>query len=304
MTTVKRRGRGKAKKTLEIIAAATTILEEIQPASVRAVCYRLFALELIPNMSKGSTDKVSKLLVECREQGTIPWEWIVDETREVERVSAWNNPDELIGAAVRQYRKDYWEEQPERIEVWSEKGTIRGALKPVLDEFGVAFRVMHGYGSATAIKNAANDSRADHKLLTVFYVGDFDPSGMHMSEVDVPARLERYGGVVYMERIALTADDVAPGTKIPGFDAATKVGDARHKWFTQKYGNRCWELDAMSPVELRERVRDAIVGMLDLPRWHRAIEVEKAERESMTEFMKSWKGVFRGRPENTQGVTE
>lgn len=154
------------------------------------------------------------------------------------------------------------------------------------------------------IKNAADDSRADHKLLTVFYVGDFDPSGMHMSEVDVPARLERYGGVVYMERIALTADDVAPGTKIPGFDAATKVGDARHKWFTQKYGNRCWELDAMSPVELRERVRDAIVGMLDLPRWHRAIEVEKAERESMTEFMKSWKGVFRGRPENTQEVTE
>lgn len=35
-------GRGKATKTLELIDAAKHILGEIQPATVRADCYRLF----------------------------------------------------------------------------------------------------------------------------------------------------------------------------------------------------------------------------------------------------------------------
>lgn len=291
-------GRGKSKASLAIIDAAVDILTEIQPASVRACCYRLFALGLIPNMSKGSTDKVSRLLVGAREDGVIPWGWIVDETRAVEQVASWNNPDELIGSAVAQYRKDYWADQAERIEVWSEKGTIRGTLKPVLDEYGVAFRVMHGYGSATAIKNAAEDSTGGDKM-TAFYVGDWDPSGLHMSAVDLPARLQRYGGVVDLQRIALTADDV--GTTIPSFDAATKTGDPRHRWFREHYGARCWELDAMSPVTLRERVRSAIVGKLDMGLWMRAVEVERAECESMTGFLSTWQGLFRGQPENTKG---
>ena len=41
--------------------------------------------------------------------------------------------------------------QPLAIEVWSEKGTVRGTLQPVLREFGVTFRVMHGYSSATTL---------------------------------------------------------------------------------------------------------------------------------------------------------
>jgi hypothetical protein len=36
---------------------------------------------------------------------------------------------------------------------FSLKGTIRGVLQPVLDEYGVGFRVMHGYGSATAVND-------------------------------------------------------------------------------------------------------------------------------------------------------
>ena len=39
--------------------------------------------------------------------------------------------------------------------MWSEKGTIRGVLKPVLDEYGVGFRVMHGFGSATEVHDVA-----------------------------------------------------------------------------------------------------------------------------------------------------
>jgi hypothetical protein len=57
---------------------------------------------------------------------------------------------------ARSYRRDFWQQQPERVEVWSEKGTIRGVLQPVLDEYGVGFRVMHGFGSATTIAPSCN----------------------------------------------------------------------------------------------------------------------------------------------------
>ncbi len=49
------------------------ILDEIQPASVRAVCYRLFTLGIISSTNKNSTNKVSShLTCWARERGIIP----------------------------------------------------------------------------------------------------------------------------------------------------------------------------------------------------------------------------------------
>ncbi len=47
MSAPKRKGRGKSAKSLEIIKASIRILEEIQPASVRAVCYGVRAMHLV-----------------------------------------------------------------------------------------------------------------------------------------------------------------------------------------------------------------------------------------------------------------
>ncbi len=70
--------RGLARKTQDLIDAAALILAEIQPATVRGVCYQLFNRKLIPDMLKNSTAKVSRVLVQARERELIPWGWIVD----------------------------------------------------------------------------------------------------------------------------------------------------------------------------------------------------------------------------------
>lgn len=285
-------GRGKSAKTLQLIEASRRILEEIQPASVRAVCYRLFIQRLIPDMGKNSTAAVGKQLVYARENGIIPWGWIVDETREAERVSTWDNPEQIIRAAVNGYRKDYWAMQPRRVEVWSEKGTIRGTVAPVLQEHGVTFRVMHGYGSATSIYGIAQETLDNSKPLTVLYIGDWDCSGLHMSEVDLPARMARYGGEAAIERIALEIGDVSAGTELPSFDAKEKVGDSRYRWFTQRYGHRCWEVDALSPVILRQRLEERITDLLDIGAWNHAVKIEEAETESMQDFMGKFKSIL------------
>ena len=56
--------------------------------------------------------RVYRLLKEAREQGIIPWEWIVDETRELERVSTWANPAAYARTVARSYRRDFWDQQP------------------------------------------------------------------------------------------------------------------------------------------------------------------------------------------------
>ena len=283
-----RTGRGKARKTMALIEACIRLAAEIHPASVRAICYRLFIEKLIPSMAKANTDMVSRQLVYAREQGLLPWGWIVDETRAAERIASWSNPEELIDAAVSQYRKDYSQLQPRRVEVWSEKGTLRGTLAPVLDEYGITFRVMHGYGSATALYGIAQEAADNPKPLTVLYTGDWDPSGMQMSEVDLPNRLQRYGGAATIKRVALDESDVAPGTELPFFEAESKSKDPRFKWFTERYGRRCWEVDALSPVVLRQRVEAEILALLDIDAWNHCINIERAERESMQTVLGAW----------------
>ena len=48
-----------AARSLALVDAAGTILEEINPATVRAVCYRLFVDRVIESMAKNETKRVS-----------------------------------------------------------------------------------------------------------------------------------------------------------------------------------------------------------------------------------------------------
>jgi hypothetical protein len=275
-----------AQKSLDLIEVMRVIAEKAQPITGRGVGYKLFTAGLIPSMERSEMQRVYRLLKEAREQGLIPWDWIVDETRELERVATWDDFEEYVQATIRDYRRDYWAQQPERVVVWSEKGTVRGLILPVLDELGVGFQVMHGFGSATTVHGVADDD--DGRFLRALYIGDWDPSGLCMSEHDLPKRLSRYDGHhVILERIALVESDLAD---LPSFPAADKRKDPRYKWFVENFGNRCWELDALDPNELRARVREEILKHVEPTAWRRCKAVEQAERDSLREVLKAWNG--------------
>jgi hypothetical protein len=88
--------RGKTQASLNLIDTCYQILAEIQPASVRAVAYQLFVRSFLESMAKTSTNRVSDQLVYAREEGIIPWDWIVDEAREEERTLVWDDIDECV----------------------------------------------------------------------------------------------------------------------------------------------------------------------------------------------------------------
>jgi hypothetical protein len=288
-TGMKKLGRGMARASLDLIATMHTIAKAAQPITGRGIGYKLFTRGLISSMSVNEMQKVYRLLRIAREQGLIPWEWIVDETRELERVSTWSDPTAYARTVARSYRRDFWDQQPCRVEIWSEKGTIRGVLKPVLDHYAVGFRVMHGFTSATAVNDVATDD--DGRDLIVLYVGDFDPSGLFMSERDLPQRLAEYGGEhIKFRRIALTPDQTAG---LPSFPASDKCKDPRYSWFVERHGARCWEIDAMDPNDLRECTERAITELIEPVAWARCETVNAAELESLQTILSLWNGAMR-----------
>jgi hypothetical protein len=272
--------RGKGEKTQARIDAAKEILDEIQPATVRAVCYRLFVRGLIKDMSKSSVGGVGKQLVFAREDGIIPWEYIVDETRSVEQVKCWKDLNHHLNDFCQEHVIDPWQDQPERVVIVSEKGTVRGTLQPILTELKVPFLVAHGYSSATAAYDLAGNTQNHTSPTKIIYVGDFDPSGLHMSEVDLPERLERYGGYFDITRVAITEDDVLH-SGLPEFPARDKIRDSRYPWFAQNHGQRCIELDAMPPPQLRDRVREAILAHTDGIKWEESLETQEKHKERL-----------------------
>lgn len=113
----------------------------------------------------------------------------------------------------------------------------------------------------------AEKARYNYKPLLVLYVGDHDTFGLKMSQID-----------------------------LPWFPASEQSGDPRHKCFTQNHGSKCWELDAMNPNNLRERVENAILDHIVQEIWDHAVEVEKAEIESLRGFATSWKSILTQAP--------
>jgi hypothetical protein len=257
------------------------IAEETKPITGRGIGYKLFAAGLIENMSQMNV--VYRALKLAREDGIIPWDWIVDETRDLELISTWANPSRCAEAFF--YRRNLWQTQPHTVEVWSEKGTVRGVLWPVLSRLGVGFRVLHGFTSATSVWDVSNRGIDDRPLIAL-YIGDWDPSGLCMSEHDLPQRIKEYGGDhIELRRIALTADQTG---SLPSFSVESKTRDPRYKWFKQNFGERCWELDAMDPRQLRTLVETEINALIDRELWEQQEALETRERQSIESQLRFW----------------
>ena len=160
---------------------------------------------------------------------------------------------------------------------------MRGTLASAVDDFEIEFLPVGGYASATRVHELADERRAGAKPMLLLYLGDHDPSGRSMSDVDLPKRLLRYLGEapadkdwspadvasysvqwgLEVRRIALTIEDTDDLGRDLGFPATDKRDDSRYAWFVESFGTRCWELDAMNPNTLRDRVRAAILAEID-----------------------------------------
>jgi hypothetical protein len=216
---------------------------------------------------------------------------MADETREPETVSVWTDAVAYIEIVKRSYRRDNWQDQTHHVEIWSEKATILGAIRPVAQEWGVTLRISHGFGS-TGMEQQIGEffgSLEKGKRIVVFFLGDHDPSG-HIIEQDIHQRVMVASGRQFdMKRLAIHGSDIRDFNLPP---QRIKSSDSRAAGFRERFGADAAtvELDALPAAELRRRVDAAVGELIDYERWDRQIAVQKIEFNSIAQvaaFVKS-----------------
>lgn len=274
--------RGEWAQTTELIGAAIRILGRENPMTIRQLFYRLVSSAAINNCLR-DYQRVVKAMTKARDDGRIPFARIVDRTRPTYRTQNWKNMRQLgyaIENELMSYRRDYWQDQPNYLEVWCEKDAVTGSIEDVTQEYGILLTATRGFNSTSNAHETAqrllNQQTAD-KNIVVFYLGDWDPSGESIQD-DIYRRVRSYGSFDFsFRRLAIHKQDIATFHLPP---LKVKPSDTRSSWFVMQHGNRAVELDALPPTELRQRLRDAIEDSISRPEWERARLVEEAQRET------------------------
>jgi hypothetical protein len=218
-----------------------------------------------------------------REVGGIPHEWIIDELREAEMVNLWDDAAGYMDSVKHLYRRNNWQDQPRYCEVWSEKATVLGSMRPITQELGVMLRACRGFGSTGMEGQIGILFQGIKKPITIFYLGDHDPSG-HDIERDIHRRARQASGKEFsMRRLAIHAADIKAFNLPP---QRIKTTDSRAAGFKARFGSKAAtiELDALPVEELRRRVRDAIKGPIDVELWKRQVMVQEVELKCIADF--------------------
>ena len=109
------------------------IVEAEQPMTVRGVFYRSVAAGLIAKTDP-SYKVISRLLLQLRRDGVIPYSWITDGTRWQIKPRSFNGMEDARIAMVRMFRRALWNDQDAYVEVFAEKDAIAGILSAVTSE--------------------------------------------------------------------------------------------------------------------------------------------------------------------------
>src|SRR5882672_2253647 len=231
---------GEWSSTKRLIGQAAGILAEESPMTIRQLFYRLVSVAAIEN-NRNDYQRVSTTMTKARNDGRIDFHCIVDRSRPEYMPNVFDDAAHYARVVSKSYRKDFWQLQPQRVEVWCEKDSVIGSIEELTNKLGVIVRVSRGYLSTTKAHDLAEVIRGSEKPMTLFYLGDHDPSGRQI-EVDIDERIRGYGAKFTITRLAIHAADIAK-FKLPPL--RVKETDSRAARFLRRYSNKCVELDAL-----------------------------------------------------------
>jgi hypothetical protein len=265
----------------DIRAAIYWLLQDDNPMTVRQVFYRLVSMGAVGKTEAEYKGTVCRLLVEMRRGGLIPFGWIADNTRWQRKPTTFNSLEDALTRTAQTYRRAVWEEQDAYVEVWLEKDALAGVVMDVTVEWDVPLMVTRGYPSLTFIHGAAATIARCGKPVYLYYLGDYDPSGL-----DIPRTVER--GIrefapwakVHFERVAVTPAQIEEFSLIT---RPTKKTDSR----SRNFAGESVEVDAIPPDTLRELVRGCIMRHVDTHAQEVLEVAEKSEREQLQKIAAS-----------------
>jgi hypothetical protein len=249
--------------------------------TLRQLYYQLVTQNAIPNQERAYKN-LGKLVSDGRLAGLIDWASIEDRVRVPDIPAEFENLKDLVEAAIMSYRLPRWKGQDAYVELWVEKDALSGVLVPLASEFHVTLMVNRGYSSQSAMYDAARRfGRHRSRNRVLLYLGDHDPSGEDMVR-DIGDRLTMLCSPVNVYKVALTFDQVSEYQPPPN---PTKLTDSRAAGYIAKYGDECWEVDALPPDVLQELIRDAVSEHLDRDLMDEVVAREDSDKERLLGFV-------------------
>lgn len=270
---------------LALIETANQIIAEYQQGgywlTLRQLYYQFVSRDIIPNNER-SYKNLGNCISDARLAGLIDWDAIEDRVRVPRVCSEWDDVSDLVNSAVYSYRLPRWQGQKHYVELWVEKDALAGVLQPLAQEYHITLMVNRGYSSQSAMHEAAMRLRRkaeSHESLTIIYLGDHDPSGEDMVR-DIAERLDMFGAVVTVEKLALTMAQVQKYHPPPN---PAKMTDSRAGDYVRQHGNQSWEVDALPPDVLSKLIRKAIESRLDRSLMDDICRREKRDKTALIE---------------------
>jgi hypothetical protein len=269
---------------LDKIDIANSIVREYSrlglKLTLRQLYYQFVAHHDLPNSEK-SYKTLGVLISNARLAGLLDWAAIEDRGRVADTPNDWSSLDELMKAAVHQFRLPRREDQLYYVELWVEKQALAGVLEPVAQRNHVTLMVNKGYSSQSAMYEASKRFIAhEGQEPVLLYLGDHDPSGEDMVR-DIGDRLRMFGvRGLSVEKIALTIDQVHEYDPPPN---PTKMTDSRAEAYVEKFGDESWEVDALDPTTLVELIQEAIDRVTETDRIDAVLEEEQEQQREMRE---------------------
>jgi hypothetical protein len=267
-------------RTKALTSAILDILAKINsPMSTRQVYYQCVSSNAVQATASGY-NRVQRLLVDLRRNGTIPRYRIVDRTRAMHQVTSWDSLGDAFASLKQFYRRNLFQTQRVVPIIGMEKDALAGVISDIVDEYGVPLFITRGYPSLALLEDWEDEIRAltdDGKEVRIFYFGDFDPDG-----VDIPRCIDKEltaSGVSFEFNISgLLKSDMA-AYKL--FSITLKAKGPRTKEFIRIHGKRAAELDALPADVLRQRVRQSIESCIDKKAWDELKKTEQHDRDEL-----------------------
>lgn len=279
---------------LRAVRRVLSDLRDFHPLSARQIHYALLNDPPLRHASKpdsvyrndsASYKSLLDLLTRARLAGLVPMDQVADETRPVETWNVHGDVQDYIAdeleVFLRTYRRDLLASQPNHIELVAEKNTVAPVVMPVAQEYCIPTTVGRGYCSLPPRAAMADRyHRSGKEAFVLLVVSDFDPDGEEIAH-SLARSLRDDFGVDQIEpvKVALTAEQVERfGLHT---DVEAKKGSAHYRKFVRRYGENVFELEALSPSQLQDLVRQSIQSVLDMNAFEREQDQDRQDAQSL-----------------------